>query len=1159
MSTPNHIEGRQAIIDALCAELVGPVPGSPALPGDQLDFSRPVSFETREESYGPWVQAGTLEEVLQRDRPTKRYGAGVLYPKRLLLPDGNENDAAEIAFADDELDESQSFASAAVDEINQIAERRGRGEGDSDDFDLTTANAYRPSSMAVTFLADLPPGSEVRVEASGGRYSSRKVRVAGQEREWWLRSPVRVVASFSGADLLTPVARLRKPTVVEAPGSEGLQLDFSAFTRPWQDPGQALITVALSNETDAGAQSPDRACLFQCQFRVVITAPGQSALVRPYPNRKTESGDEEEESFDLLYRHAQTYAIGHGCAADWGPPSADRVGWVGAEPLPVVQTPNITPEIERSDGTRLRVSMAQLAGLDGERDSSAILEDVASAYESWIDARAGEIPSLPGQHRSAAERHVSECREALVRIREGIELLGSDERVARAFRLANEAILLQQLRGLPTPRPVSVGSDGRYSVSPPLVVPDWRDSAERGWWRPFQIAFILSTLASATDPAHVDRRTVELIWFPTGGGKTEAYLGLAAFSLFHRRLVDPDDHGVEVLMRYTLRLLTSQQFQRASALICSMEHLRTREDDLGEVPFSIGIWLGNSVTPGTRSDAQASLKKLNKGDKYAENPFALLRCPWCSAQMGPLGSEVKLPRGTPRVVGYVERDGTVRFECPDRKCDFAKGLPVYVIDEDIYKARPSMIIGTVDKFAMLAWRPDARSLFGLEDDGSRCTSPPGTIIQDELHLISGPLGSVVGLYETVIEELCTDRRGGGARVPKIVSSTATIRRYEEQILGLYGRDRVALFPPRGLDASDSFFARYARERDGSLTPGRIFVGVNAPGLGSFQTSQVRTFSALLQAPMPMDAPARDPWWTLLIFFNSLRELGTSLSLLQSDIPDYLLAMRNRLGLDNRAIRYLRHVKELTSRLRSDEIPKAIDLLSVRASEDDPVDVCLSSSIIEVGIDIDRLSLMAVLGQPKTTSQYIQVTGRVGRRWFERPGLVVTIFSASKPRDRSHFEKFRSYHERLYAQVEPTSVTPFAPPVLDRALHAAVVAYIRQTGPKGLSPWPIPDDLVGRAMDLLIERAEVADQAEVANLKEMLTRRLAEWRRWERTSWVASTQEREQFPLLRRAGEWVPPAAARMSWATPTSMRNVDAECIAEVTLRYAMEVGETDE
>ena len=511
-------------------------------------------------------------------------------------------------------------------------------------------------------------------------------------------------------------------------------------------------------------------------------------------------------------------------------------------------------------------------------------------------------------------------------------------------------------------------------------------------------------------------------------------------------------------------------------------------------------------------------------------------------------------------MGYESQGSTVVFKCSDKKhCEFRAGLPVYVIDQDIYDSRPDLVIGTVDKFAMLAWRPEARALFGVNKTGVQEFSPPGLIIQDELHLISGPLGSMVGLYEALIEELCTDRRNAKTVQPKIVSSTATIRRYADQIKALYARDDVALFPPPGLDAGDSFFAQFALKEDGSLDHGRKYLGIHAPGLGSMQTVQVRSFSSLLQTPVSMSPEEQDPWWTLMVFFNSLRELGTTLSLFQSDIQDYLRVLRNRTGKKPSEMRRWRIPQELTGRLRSSEVPKAISNLEVSRTNSTgktAVDVCLASNIIEVGIDIDRLSIMAVVGQPKTTSQYIQVTGRVGRRWWERPGLVITLYGASKPRDRSHFEKFRTYHSQLYAQVEPTSVTPFSPPVLDRALHAIMTGYVRQRGNEGqsLSPYPYPENLVDSIGDTIRRRVLAVDKEELSNFEKVFDKRKKEWRRWQRTQW-GTFGKVDQNSLLRQAGIYVASDQRFLSWPTPTSVRNVDAECEAEITRLYLGDGG----
>ncbi|QNI30834.1 helicase [Alloacidobacterium dinghuense] len=1158
----NHIADRALLLDSLRRELVGPDPR-----GEELDCTQPVSFAALDKSYGPWRQKENGEEVLQRDPPTKRYGIGVLYPAQTLDQDDSGVDALltqPAVVLPDALDPPQDdpLTAQARRDLEDIQHRteRSSAEPETEDLDLSSANSYRPSSVAVSFLASVPKGAQLIVEATGGRYQRFPVTIEEKERTWWLRSPVRLRAQFNRDDLLSIQKKLIQPTDVESTNLSDLDIRIEVYGRPSSISDARLFTVCLVNRSSAS--SIDERSLFQFHFKAHFESTGKQAEILPYPAVELEKPDDEEQSLALLYRETETFAIGHGCAADWSI-NATRTSALAitGECLPTFETPSVTPDIRRQDGSAIDVSMAALAGLIQGDDGLDALEDVVAAYEQWIDEREKGISLLDIKHRTPAERHMRECARCADRMRDGIDFLNSDPRAMRAFRLANEAILLQQLHSRRESRRLVYDTKGkRLTFSDPYVAQDTRiETAGRGKWRAFQIAFLLMTLRSTADGRASDRSTVELIWFPTGGGKTEAYLALSAFSILMRRLRNPADAGVEVIMRYTLRLLTAQQFQRAAGLLCALEYLRrqpTNEKDLGQVRFSIGIWLGGSSTPNSRQQARSALTALSQAQPYAENPFIITKCPWCAAEMGPVELEGKIPSAIPKVHGYERQGDTVVFKCSDRTCDFSSGLPIVVIDEDIYDMCPTLIIGTVDKFAMLAWRPEARAIFGLGSNGTRKSSPPGLIIQDELHLISGPLGSMVGLYEALIEELCTDRRNGSVP-PKIVSSTATIRRYASQVRDLYGRETVALFPPPGLSASDSFFAQHARRPDGSLAPGRIYVGVHAPGLGSLQTAQVRAFTGLLQAPLALPDAARDPWWTILAFFNSLRELGTTLSLLQSDIPDYLKVIRNRTGAAPDLIRRLRNVKELTGRLPSEEIPLAISTLEAEyGGQRTPVDICLASNIIEVGVDIDRLSLMAVVGQPKTTSQYIQVTGRVGRRWWERPGVVVTIYVASKPRDRSHFEKFRSYHERLYAQVEPTSVTPYSRPALERALHAVMVAYVRQFGTEaaGRSPYPIPQGELAALRDLLVPRVTQIDPDERASFERLYDARTDEWRRWERNRYSGAPSD-EEIPLLRPAGGYASPEHVRISWPTPQSMRAVDAECQVEITTLYLNDRG----
>jgi hypothetical protein len=1163
MANPKHLAGRTAILQALKEELLGPAPA-----GVELDFDSPISFENRSDSFGPFCQKGTGEEVLLRNGPSQRYDIGVLYPFKSEVKVGEDLSQAgdagigRLVLLDEEGENAPGQPENGQVQTTKLNPSPEMVAGEANEEALALANAYRPSSIAISFLTEITAGTKLVLRAKGGRYLEKSVMVEGRERTWWLRQPVSLEAELAGDDLLKAL-RL-KANQINAQNTSGLDLRFEVLSRPYgQNPQHRLLTVALVNRTGGRANLNEHS-LYQATFEASVVTPDSNWHILPYPAASStgtsdEVWDEEEASIDLLYRNTATYAAGHGCAADWHhDPTRDRARCVIADPLPVFQTPSVTPNVVDGNGQEVQVSMAALAGLVPGDNGFRGLEKVISLYEEWIGVQEAHISGLASRYHAAAYRHIANCQEAAVRMRSGMAYLHSNPLAFKAFQLANHAVLAQQARSRPEPRRIAFDEKvARFTFDEPYPEPDLLNlGTGRGTWRPFQIAFLLMTLEPAANGQSPDRETVELIWFPTGGGKTEAYLGLAAFAMFMRRLQDPISAGVHVLMRYTLRLLTTQQFQRAARLICAMEMLRRQDPPtLGGTPFSIGMWVGSASTPNKREEAIRALNSLrdSKTGTITTNSFAITQCPWCGAEMGPL-KQAGRRRGvkTPRVAGYNQSGGTVIFQCEDRNCAFAApgSLPVYVIDEDVYEKRPTVIIGTVDKFALLAWRPEARSLFGLDESGQRVLAPPGLIIQDELHLISGPLGSMVGLYEAIIEELCTDRRPAVPVRPKIICSTATTRRYSDQINALYARPKSVLFPPPGLDAGDSFFARYARDKNGNLVPGRIYVGVHAPGLGSMQTTETRTFTALIQAPLTLLEEKRDPWWTLLIFFNSLRELGTSLSLFQSDVRDYQKNLINRLDKEGREWRTTYNLLELTGRANYEEVQSSLDKLSTSYPSDKPVvDVCLASSMLEVGVDIDRLALMAVVGQPKTTAQYIQVTGRIGRRWWESPGLVITLYAASRPRDRSHFEKFRSYHEKLYAQVEPASVTPFSPPALERALHAVILAYVRQFNdvPTSQRPWPYPARLIESVRDLLLPRIRQIDPAELGNFERVFERRAREWEQWQPVRW-SSWDNGEDVPLAYTAGEYMSPEEAVRSWATPMSLRNVDAGCLAAIML-----------
>jgi hypothetical protein len=1122
------LDARDFLVDFLRKELVGPAPGHPAI---QLDG----------------------EEILRpQDPPRQRYGAGILFPMRTRVLRQDETAAEE-----DDVGDADSP------EPDEIVERPGNGGDDAvevgpgenppdTDQDVTLANEFLPSAMGLTALVEI--SEYLRIDATAGLYEHEELKWEtrrdrdGREfypKAWW-RRPIARSVDLSAAELLGERTVILEKPVLEENGQAALAMHVVSRPYPQSAHPQRtrLITFTLINRRLRETRTPDNSdCFFQCGF--VVRSPDGQACFLSYPERLHDPEDLEELSLQLLYMHRQTFAVGHGCAPEWSDPDGGRTTLIRTEVLPTYEIKPVLPA--QVEGLELR--MVDLAfGNPGV--GTALCTKLADEYEAWISAREQEIAlsELSPTLRETGRRHMRNCRECLRRMREGVTLLDQNPDVALAFRLMNEAMLMQQVHYRISSQETRswISGPSGLELEAPFNRPSYDDPERK--WRPFQLAFILMNLRAMADQDCEARDIVDVIWFPTGGGKTEAYLGLSAFSMFLRRLRNPKHAGTSILMRYTLRLLTTQQFQRASSLICACEFIRRREPErLGLEPFSIGLWVGGEVTPNTEEDAVRTLRQLLSG--RGVNKFIMLSCPWCGAAMGPQ----QVGRST-RCKGYrkLAHPARVRLICEDPDCDFSSnaGLPLAVIDEHIYESPPTLLLGTVDKFAMLAFQPSARRLFGIDTP----YPPPELIIQDELHLISGPLGSMVGHYETVIDALCVGEVDGRRKRAKIIASTATISRAESQVKGLYGR-QAFLFPPQALKAGDSFFAE---EREDEV--GRLYIGVFASALPSHVTAQVRTMGALLQAPRLFEASSAesiDPYWTMMGYFNSLRELGHAATLIRADIREFLNAMWDRLGLRLETVkssgtdprRFINRDVELTSRVQSSEIPGILQQLFVSYDGSMPgeaIDVCFATNMIQVGLDIPRLSLMTIVGQPKTTSEYIQASSRVGRD-IRRPGIVVINYNPFKPRDRSHYEHFRSYHHSIYQHVEPTSVTPFAVPVRERALHALVVILCRFWGDEALRARPShpPDDrLVQRIKEALRERVMSADPDEWSRTEELIDTIVRKWSSAPPPRYGGFGPPSEEMPLLYPAGGQRHPLWYDWPYPTPTSMRNVDADCAA---------------
>lgn len=1149
-----------------------------------------------------------LQEVLyfQRESPHRKYGAGLLHPAAVLpQPDDVALQAADTIGAETDSD--------ITPDADEELEEREAGESSfdvTDDFEVTSPDVRHPSTIGISFCVRLSGKGSIVIRLPQSRRfvwqqaDSSPFQLNGRyelcERNWTDdQGKIHDAPVWRRLQGVLPESEIviDQPDIVDGspirrdvamPEGSPMSLRVEMFPRYREEEDIWLMTVVLRNSTQLdGTQAPRETVLYQTYFEIEA----RQGKIEKYPEsqRPFEQLDPEEQSLALLYRESATWGIGHGCAAGWDAEPEQSPGVLFADVMPAVQLPSMTPDIVDSSGNQIQLSMRALATLpeNGRGAAWQSLENLASEYAAWIERRRDQASALDPKLQTVAARHLEACDICLGRINTGISLLRNDSNVRRAFRLANLAMLLQQIGTKQlSKRPLRWDSTLRLVVpegpqlSPWDIYANSQETAQLGSWRAFQIAFLLMSLEGVCNGRSSDREIVDLIWFPTGGGKTEAYLAVMAFYMFHERFLMSGDNqglrrdGTNVLMRYTLRMLTTQQFQRAASLICAMEFLRREpvRHGMGNIPgqrFSLGLWIGGDGSPNNIDGARTELNAFRKG-KVAGNPLVLTECPWCRAEIGRYnGSAPKEFKdnqwNAARTRGITEKgsEGPL-LHCTDGACSFGEEesqnwLPVEVIDERIYRMPPSLVIGTADKLAIIAYRPQAGALFGrkiINGQPRQFYLPPGLIIQDELHLISGPLGTMYALYEGVFERLCSFEQDGIKVKPKLIASTATIRGAADQVMALYARSETHLFPTPGLLMGNSFFGRYARDEAGQLRDGRLYLGIHASDYGSVLTTQVRTFSSALFRPFSFPTNRRDPWWTLLAFYNSIRELGGAKTLFDSDIRSRLKFIFNREGFtDSR--RNLRIVEELTSRLSQAEIVRMMDRLSTpytAAGSNETLDACLASNIIEVGVDIDRLSLMGVIGQPKTTATYIQITGRVGRRWWDRAGLILMIYNPSKSRDRSHFEQFHSYHRRLYERVEPTSATPFALSAVQRALPGALISWARQHSAAPVQNEEAYEDPVDFAYQFLKERCQTVQ------LQEDQERSLQEMERVRDElilKWRLNPQEWEEFPqrvegeyLMLWPGQFATLPQRQRGVVVPSSMRQVDSSAELRIDQGY---------
>ena len=1076
----------------------------PAAP-DGVDFvggrNRLVEW-LRRQLIGPAQETG---DTLVGISPLDRYPTGVLYPVEsgfsgLDPASPQEVDAPSDADLEDPDEEILERGEGKESTLAQPARRRRYVPPSSVGFSFFVLGRarFRITVQAATY--------KVRERAELGRYARREYE----------RTP-----------LAETTLAWRAGEVFEQPPDAPFGVDVRG--RRFQ--GGKIFTISLYNrqQMPLSAHPGQRArllvekSLFEAQLECLV----ESGQLAEYPRVDKSLLSDEEQEIELQYRHKSIIAVGHGGAVNWRV-GCQRPAKVRTEFLPAVEVRRVTMDLAGQGERALGIAFLATASFD---EVLSALGRFVDGYGAWVASQT--IKEFDPSERPPAERLLARMVNALERMKRGVALLKHDRVVARSFQIANQAMLDQMQQ-----------SDRVRGKDPAEAV--YR-------WRPFQLAFLLAVVESTVTEDNDFRDVVDLIWFPTGGGKTEAYLGLIALLIAWRRLKHgPSGAGTAAFMRYTLRLLTKQQFERAARIIFALDLLRRgRIKELGSDPITVGIWVGKATSPNRFMQAHDYAEEIQAG-ATAPNGLVLAECPWC-------GSEFDAGN-------YRASKTNFEFACLSERCEFSNGaapLPCNVVDEALYQDPPSLLIGTIDKFARLAWMGRAHGFFG-----GNSQRPPELIIQDELHLITGPLGSVAGLYEAGLDTLL---RARGLR-PKYVASTATIRMAREQVRRLYGRD-VSVFPPPGLTCEDCYFARTDMQG-----PGRLYVGYLAPMIDK-RHCLAPMAAALLAAPLELfaddddRAALLDAWWTQVVYHTSLVSVGSSHNNYMVDVRAWTrwigAESESGEGMNSESqegaepsgeprrpfverARNLR-IDQLTSIKSAKENAATFAKLAKRRDEEGHLDVVLATNMVSVGLDVSRLAVMIVNGQPFTTAEYIQATSRVGRA--DVPGFVCANYYRHHASSLFHYENFRPYHESFYRFVEPTSVTPYTYQVRSRALHAALVIALRHSCEslrenKSAGDFDRCDERTQEVIELLKKRCAEAERAgEDGQTAAHIDRLARQWhdevqrsRTSRRSLKYESHRDRAYDALLRDYNDRGPGL-----WPTLNSMRDVERTAVLKET------------
>jgi len=657
-----------------------------------------------------------------------------------------------------------------------------------------------------------------------------------------------------------------------------------------------------------------------------------------------------------------------------------------------------------------------------QHDPIPPLSALLDALEQWnddhwsdenIEARAADQYWTAAMLQAAEEGRTAARKEAR-RLRDGLDLLRSDAVLRRAFQLMNQAIA--------------------YSGA------DKYDS-----WRPFQIGFLLTVLPAIAG-AHDGEETtptVDTVWFATGGGKTETYLGLLVMAALHDRLTGKTT-GVTAWSRFPLRLLSLQQTQRFADALAGAERVR-RDKKLGGDPISLGFFVGRGGTPNKvvteQNDHDPDPDSPGMPDQYQ----VLLACSFCRGEL---------------TMRFQRRTWQLAHQCHNPECPWPeRDLPFYVVDQEVYRFLPTVVIGTLDKAASIGFQAAMRGLVGpplgvCDQAGHgytyapRKSTPSGCLVpgcpgrstrlsmpahrwaptfrlQDELHLLRDSLGAVDSHYESLLDQLQVEL---GGRRPKIIASSATLTGHDRQVEVLYRR-HGRVFPVQGPDADASFWSRRSDQ------PLRRFVAVAPRGVTLEHVTDrtvaiiQRQIRRLVATPTQVcDEAGIDPthadalisdYGTTVVYGSSLYDVEAARRSLESN---------NDLALN---------ATQLTGQTDFDEVRETLRRLENPEPEHaDRIHAIAASSMLSHGVDVSRLNTMVMLGLPLGTAEFIQTTARVGRT---HPGLVYVLHKIARERDGQtyrHFHQFVTHGDRF---VEPIPITRRSRRVLDLTLPGIVEA------------------------------------------------------------------------------------------------------------------------